>query len=67
MTGKDESKVGLIEGKVTEQGDKVRKMKTDKADKKDIEQAVTVLKHLKAQLAMAKGEEAVVGKKKSKK
>ena len=52
---------------MTEQGDKVRKMKTDKADKKDIEQAVTVLKHLKAQLAMAKGEEAVVGKKKSKK
>jgi len=67
VTGKDESKVGLIEGKVTEQGDKVRKMKADKADKKQIEQAVNVLKHLKAQLAMAKGEAVVSGKKKANK
>merc|ERR1711892_264653 len=64
VTGKDESKVSLIEGKETEQGDKVRKMKADKADKKQIEQAVNVLKHLKAQLAMAKGEGDVSGKKK---
>ena len=45
VTGKDESKVPLIEGKVTEQGDKVRKMKADKADKKQIDEAVTGNSH----------------------
>ena len=92
-----------IEKKVEEQGNKVRQMKTDKKDKKDIDQAVTgkaplistqphhqeswtdlesgrlgpgqstrlkllkVLKHLKAQLAMAKGEEVQQPKKGKKK
>ena len=41
MTGKDESKVPMIESKVTEQGDKVRKLKTDKAEKKSIDEAVS--------------------------
>jgi len=58
VTGVNPEKVPEIEKKVEEQGNKVRQMKTEKKDKKDIDQAVTVLKHLKAQLAMAKGEEA---------
>ena len=31
----------MIEAKVTEQGDKVRKLKADKAEKKSIDEAVT--------------------------
>ena len=41
MTGKDPEKVPEIEKKVEEQGNKVRQMKTEKKDKKDIDQAVT--------------------------
>ena len=41
VTGKDPEKVPEIEKKVEEQGNKVRQMKTDKKDKKDIDQAVT--------------------------
>lgn len=41
VTGKDPEKVPEIEKKVEEQGNKVRQMKTEKKDKKDIDQAVT--------------------------
>ena len=41
MTGKDPEKVPEIEKKVEEQGNKVRQMKTEKKNKKDIDQAVT--------------------------
>ena len=41
VTGKDPAKVPEIEKKVEEQGNKVRQMKTEKKDKKDIDQAVT--------------------------
>ena len=42
-----------IEDKIKEQGDVVRKLKADKADKSKIDEEVTKLKELKAELAQA--------------
>lgn len=45
-----------IQKKVTAQGDKVRRLKADNAEKVVIDKEVTILLELKRQLAMAKGE-----------
>ena len=57
-----------LEKEVTEQGEKVRQLKTDKAEKAVIDQEVKKLIDLKKQLSVALGQpEVAAGGKKGKK
>ncbi|KAK3924680.1 Bifunctional glutamate/proline--tRNA ligase [Frankliniella fusca] len=51
------SAVGDLSAQITDQGDKVRKLKADKAAKKDIDAAVQVLLDLKAKYKSAAGQD----------
>ena len=46
-----------VDGKIKAQGDKVRQLKTDKADKAEIEAAVKTLLELKAEYKAATGKD----------
>ena len=50
--------VAALTQKVTEQGDKVRQLKTSKAEKSAIDKAVAELLNLKKQLCLAEGKDA---------
>jgi len=66
--GRDKDLATDLEKQVTEQGDRVRKLKTDKAEKTVIDQEVKKLLDLKKQLASALGQpEVTAGGKKGKK
>jgi len=66
--GRDKDLATDLEKQVTEQGDRVRKLKTDKAEKTVIDQEVKKLLDLKKQLASALGQpEVAAGGKKGKK
>lgn len=51
------SNAGDISAQITEQGDKVRKLKAEKASKKDIDEAVAALLNLKSQFKAATGQD----------
>ena len=66
--GRDKDLATDLEKQVTEQGERVRKLKTDKAEKTVIDQEVKKLLDLKKQLASALGQpEVAAGGKKGKK
>jgi len=66
--GQDKALATKLEKQVTEQGDKVRQLKTDKAEKAVIDQEVKKLIDLKKQLSVALGQpEVATGGKKGKK
>ncbi|GBN94672.1 hypothetical protein AVEN_89855-1, partial [Araneus ventricosus] len=67
--GVSAEEIASLESRVTEQGNKVRELKTNKASKPEIEKEVAALLELKKRLAVAKGEnpDQAQGKSKNKK
>ncbi|XP_048579210.1 bifunctional glutamate/proline--tRNA ligase-like isoform X2 [Nematostella vectensis] len=63
----DPAAVEKLMGEITQQGDKVRTLKTGGADKKDVDAAVATLLKLKAQYKDLTGEEVAGGKPKKEK
>ena len=55
--GATEDKGAEVEGKIKAQGDKVRQLKTDKAEKSEIDAAVKTLLELKAEYKAATGKD----------